>query len=136
MTDTTNCTCSSCERECERLPGWFAPGEAVRAIEAGLAPRLALVQQGDVYALAPAPVGKEGQEIEYQQGRCTFFTQWRRCEIHKSGFKPIECVTGFGCHRGPRPVHPDLMEMFAMWRSDAGRAAVRLWQTRIQEAAA
>lgn len=45
MTDTqviTECQCEKRKRLCAKNPGWFAPDEAKRAIEMGLADRLML----------------------------------------------------------------------------------------------
>src|SRR5258708_37691685 len=83
------CSCPKCKAECRRVPGWFTPEEAMRAIKAGMAKRLTVVHQADVAAVAPACSGMEGHESHYGEGRCTFLTNAGLCEIHDSGFKQI-----------------------------------------------
>ncbi|MFL6764533.1 MAG: hypothetical protein ACJ8FO_04980 [Sphingomicrobium sp.] len=130
-----DCACSACKKACETVPGWFTPAEAVRAIEAGLARRMSAVSEilSGMFALAPSVAGREGRAGWHGLGRCTLLTADGRCEIHDSGFKPVECRTGYGCHDGPDL--PKVEEMWAMWRSPEGKAAVELWQSRVSAGA-
>lgn len=122
-----SCDCIQCKNACMEVPGWFTPAEAVLAINAGLANRLSAVREVDIVALAPSPIGKEGLEKAHSLGICTFLKADGLCEIHNSGFKPIECRTGYGC-KGATPDYPELIEMLSMWDSDEGKAAVMLWR--------
>jgi hypothetical protein len=124
----SECSCDLCKSECTRMPGWFSPAEARRAIDAGLASRLSSVRQGEVVALAPSRVGMEGRETDFGGGRCTFYRNDGYCEIHDTDFKPIECVTGFGCSKGNCI---SLASMFKMWQSGIGRRSVTAWRKAI-----
>ncbi len=126
-----NCSCIACKNACREVPGWFTPTEAKLAIEAGLANRLSAVRECDVVAMAPSPVGYEGKEKRHGTGACTFLTADGLCEIHTSGFKPIECRTGFGC-KGGGPDYPSLHEEHTMWKSEEGKAVVELWRNAIK----
>lgn len=130
MTDAWEaCSCKECARECAKVPGWLAPDEAIRAIEAGFAGRLMMVQENDVLALSPARCGCEGQLANHGCGRCTFLTGDGRCEIHDSGFKPIECRTAFGCSK--KQTAPSISEMHRLWKTPPAAIARALWQTAI-----
>jgi Fe-S-cluster containining protein len=121
-----SCDCSNCKGCCIEVPGWFTPAEALLAIEAGFANRLSAVKEDGVIAIAPSPVGYEGQEKRHGPGICNFFTKDGLCEIHDSGFKPIECRTGFGC--SPGSDYPELETMHEMWVSEEGQNAVKIWR--------
>jgi Fe-S-cluster containining protein len=131
--EKTGCSCKRCKEECRRCPGWFTPEEAVKAIEAGYAPRMSAVVQlhhktlRPITALAPSVIGSEGKRYYHRAGRCTFLNHLDRCEIHRSGFKPVECRLGFSC----RPsTNPNELEMFAMWDTPEGKSAVEKWRSR------
>ena len=112
-----SCACEACRKECERRPGWFAPGEAIRAIEAGHADRLTIVvDHAGVPAIAPIGDGPFGFI-----GRCTFFKN-DRCEIHDSGFKPIECRMGYICKQASIPE----TAVYRMWKTRLGRQALSM----------
>lgn len=123
----TTCACPACVGCCEEVPGWFTPEEASAAIDAGLASRLSLVRERGNFAIAPSRIGCEGAEVLHDRGACTFLKRGGHCEIHESGFKPIECRTGFGCKPGPD--YPSIDRMHAMWESDAGQACLEKWRT-------
>lgn len=120
------CKCSACKGCCEKVPGWFTPTEAMLAIEAGFASRLSAVKEYGVVAIAPSPVGYEGRAKHHGPGVCNFLTKDGLCEIHNSGFKPIECRTGFGC--SPGADYPELETMHEMWASEEGHNAVETWR--------
>jgi Fe-S-cluster containining protein len=131
--EKTGCSCKKCKEECRRLPGWFTPEEAAKAIEAGYAPRMSAVVQlhhktsEPITALAPSIAGSEGKRYYHRMGRCTFLNHLDRCEIHQSGFKPVECRLGFSCRAHTCPTE---LEMFAMWNTLEGKAAVEKWRSR------
>jgi hypothetical protein len=108
------------------VPGWMTPEEAMKAIEVGFAPRLSAVIEGNAIAVAPSVVGNEGRPTPHRPGWCTFLTEDRLCEIHDSGFKPIECRTGFGC-RMDHPDMPSVEDMHDMWNTSEGADAVAAW---------
>ncbi len=121
------CSCSLCVSYCRR-PGWWTVEEADRAIRAGYASRMMLEMSPDrtFGVLAPAFRGCEGQfAIEEHSGRgCTFFAN-ERCELHGTGFMPLECRF---CHHdrpgmGPR-CHADIGKD---WNTAAGRSLVVRW---------
>jgi Fe-S-cluster containining protein len=127
------CDCEKCKHECEKVPGWFTPAEATRAIGAGYANRMSLVAEKSpdiAFALAPSIVGWEGKSTAFAFGRCSFLTKEGRCEIHDSGFKPIECRFGYGCRRSA-PDYPEPEAMRALWRTVEGDTAIRLWQSKV-----
>lgn len=99
------CSCESCARACLNRPGYFAPGEAIKAAEfLGLTLReffdkyLVVDFQTDhtglkvsYYLLMPATVGEQGTVAGYipKRGRCIFLNKENRCDIHS--VKPKEC---------------------------------------------
>jgi Fe-S-cluster containining protein len=127
---TTACDCARCKHCCEEIPGWFAPTEAVKAIKAGYASRLSAVLElsSGVVALVPSIVGREGLPSLFASGRCNLLTKEGLCEIHDSGFKPIECRIGYGCKEVGPDVYPAIEMMHQMWRSPEGIAAIKLWK--------
>lgn len=120
-----SCDCEECRHACQEVPGWFTPVEAVRAINAGYAKRMSAVRERGVYALAPSIAGAEGEITIFWPGCCNFFTQEGKCEIHNSGFKPVECRAGYGCR--PTPEYPEIGVMYELWRSTDGIKAIELW---------
>lgn len=97
-------TCNRCVNACKTKPGWFAPGEVEKVAEyldISLA-ELFKTKLGvdwweaddfidhDVFLLAPATVGYEGQMYPGNpHGRCVFLGLDDRCQIHP--VKPKEC---------------------------------------------
>src|SRR5262245_51533200 len=114
-----SCTCEKCIRACQRAPGWMSPEEARKAIDNGYADRLMrdwfepsskYGNKERIYVLAPASLGCEGKDapevdredlhniirgLEWNKGRCTFFNDEGRCEVHESGFKPLQCKSSY-----------------------------------------
>lgn len=95
------CTCGKCRRACTIKPGWFMPGEAE---EVAKHLNLSLKELFDTYlgvdwwesadnifVLAPAIVGEQtGAEYPGDpNGKCVFFNDEERCNIHL--VKPFEC---------------------------------------------
>lgn len=149
------CQCEKCKQLCIRNPGWFAPGEAKRAIDMGLADQLMLdwIDEDPRYnitkktwVLSPASDGRGGKLApEWDEmhgdttgfflfhgsvwkGRCIFF-QSGLCRIHDTDFKPAECRSAFGC--GKKNSVSEHIEIGKLWDSADGRAAVALWKSKV-----
>lgn len=138
-----SCTCARCKAACERNPGWLSPEDARRAIDAGLSHRLMRdwlepdSRYGNskrLYVLAPASLGYEGADApdllrmilnNGVKGRCTFLTDGRLCEIHSSGFKPLQCRAGRSCVDDDE--YLDNYAMARLWDTPEGRNLVRQW---------
>ena len=139
----SGCTCERCADLCRRNPGWMTPTEARGAIAAGYGPRLMcdwlepseeLGNNDRIHVLAPASVGCEGwyaPEFDIwelmigppNKGKCIFF-KTGLCEIHESGFKPLQCREALACGE---KVGIDNYEMARLWNSDDGRELVDFW---------
>ncbi len=104
-----SCHCTQCRAACEFIPGWMMPGKARTAIARGFAHRLMLCWYSGyktkrIYVLSPAAAGHEGkigpQSVmsgkDWKGGTCTFYKN-QQCEIHSSGFKPLECRLALRC---------------------------------------
>ena len=136
-----SCTCDICRRACLN-PGWFSPDEAASVLHAGLAHKLMkdwiepCEQVGNaerIYILAPASLGHEGKNapelddfflyriIGWNKGQCTFLNNGR-CDIHNSGFKPLQCRGFF---------HGESIDNYTMaklWDNTTARAIVDVWE--------
>ena len=124
------CSCEVCLKYCLR-PGWWTVEEASRALEAGHGKRMMLEMAPDrsFGVLSPAFRGcEEGFAIQENAHRgCNFLTDGL-CELHGTGFQPLECRF---CHhdrpgQGPK-CHEDLEKD---WNTLAGRALVVRWSKR------
>lgn len=89
---------------------------------------LELSPERTLAVLSPAFRGNEGYYAlnQFAHRGCNFLTPDRRCELHGTGFQPLECRF---CHHdrageGPR-CHRDLEKD---WNSAAGRALVARWR--------
>jgi hypothetical protein len=109
-------------------PGWWAVAEAARAIEAGYAQRMMLevAPEFTFGVLSPAFKGCEMQLAlnEFASYGCTFFTN-NKCELHGTGYQPLECRY---CHHdrlgmGPK-CHADIEKD---WNTPAGQALILRW---------
>jgi hypothetical protein len=87
---------------------------------------MSLIEDRGEHVLSPSVCGMEGLMVPMQKGRCTFFTNAGLCKIHNSGFKPIECRLA-SCRPAAGTGEAETNEMFAMWRSPAGQAAIEKW---------
>lgn len=147
----TFCKCSTCVSCCERNPGWMTPDEAVAAMDAGLAKRLMRdwyesydskdgTYHPRFFILAPASKGAESQEAPecpslvswyhgWYKGRCNFLTKQGLCELHDSGFKPLQCRTGSGC--SPTDGYYSNLDMAKKWDTKKGRAAIKRWEKEV-----
>lgn len=121
------CDCDTCVAYCVR-PGWWTVEEAARAIDAGYGRRMMLEMAPELTfgVLSPAFKGCEvdfATNLHAERG-CTFLADGR-CELHGTGFQPLECRF---CHHdrcglGPQ-CHADLEKD---WNTPAGRALIARW---------
>ncbi len=121
------CACEICLGYCVR-PGWWTVEEAAGAMAAGYGPRMMLEIAPDrsFGVLSPAFKGCEGTfALKNCATRgCTFLKE-KRCELHGTGYQPLECRF---CHHD-RPglglqCHADIEKD---WNTPAGRALVVQW---------
>lgn len=113
------CSCSKCQKACQRVPGWFRPGEAEKVAEfldlsmqdlfdQYLGVRVQYLRTVDtenedgidecneVLLLAPAVTRADAGYPYYGVGVCTFFKNGR-CQIHP--VKPFECADCMPCDK-------------------------------------
>lgn len=109
MTNFIECNCPRCIELCMNGPGWFTVKEAKLAIQNGYANKLMLDYYFDrddnkkYYVLSPAIIGFEGKlytktDDEFSIGKCVLLNDNKLCDIHNSGFKPIQCKTALPCY--------------------------------------
>lgn len=155
----SSCTCDMCVGARERNPGWFTPEEAMQAIKAGYARRMmrdwyvpdehVASEHDKIYVLAPASQGFGGTDAPeipeglnlvaamfWCKGRCTFLNKGL-CEIHDSGFKPLQCRDAFCCDEGTRKYdrsdRDSNVSVAKLWNTEEGRAIVRAWEAAVSE---
>jgi len=121
------CNCEICRSYCQR-PGWWTITQAYQAIEAGYARRMMLEMSPDYSygVLAPAFRGCEGKFATnfFAKRGCTFFTDGN-CEIHSTGFLPLECAFCHHTRKGQGEIcHADIGKQ---WNTPAGQTLVVLW---------
>lgn len=121
------CSCSICLGYCKR-PGWWTVEEAERAIDGGYANRMMLEISPELTfgVLSPAFKGCEaGIALNiYASFGCNFLKD-NLCELHGTGFQPLECRfchherTGLGekCH----------LDIEKQWHTREGQALVIRW---------
>jgi hypothetical protein len=121
------CGCDICKAYCKR-PGWWTVCEASKAIESGYGRRMMLEFSPDFSfgVLSPAFRGCEGYYAirEFSGGGCCFLNNGL-CELHGTGFQPLECRfchhsrmgAGMRCHE----------EIGRDWNTPAGREIVQKW---------
>jgi hypothetical protein len=109
-------------------PGWWTVNEAARALDAGYARRmmLELSPERTFGVLSPAFKGCGGTFAlnEFAHLGCNFLKD-NRCELHGTGFQPLECRV---CHHtrpglGPK-CHADIEKS---WITPAGRLLIQKW---------
>ena len=121
------CSCAVCLGYCAR-PGWWTVEEAARALAAGFGPRMMLEipPEQTFGVLSPAFVGCEGglaNNLAARRG-CSFLKN-QRCELHGSGFQPLECRF---CHHDRPGLGPDChADLERDWHTPQGQALVQLW---------
>jgi len=109
-------------------PGWWTVAEADHAIGAGLGSRMMLemAPTRSFGVLSPAFKGCQqdfARQI-YSANGCSFLKAGR-CELHGTGFQPLECR--FCHHDRPgkgKQCHADIEND---WNTPAGRSLVVLW---------
>lgn len=148
---TGSCTCSHCVSACKHIPGIFHPVEALRAIRSGYADDLMTVwvhddnrsyklrQQWRVIMPITAPTAdmrRDGFDPRRRlepweaNGRCIFLNVDDRCEIHDSGFKPVECRHALLC--APDDADKQHDRALAAWASPVGRFVLDLWKRELE----
>ena len=121
------CACEICLAYCRR-PGWWTVEEAAGAIAAGYGGRMMLEMAPDrsFGVLSPAFKGCEVNfALDVYSGRGCTFLKDDRCELHGTGFQPLECRF---CHHdrpgmGPK-CHADVERD---WNTSRGRVLVVRW---------
>jgi Fe-S-cluster containining protein len=126
------------------------PEEASRAIADGRAGRLMLDwwepsdelgNEDRIYLLCPAAEDCEGcfapigDFLEmalglFEKGQCTFLKAGK-CEIHDSGFKPLECRTAHHDREDEELPLDERASIAAAWMTDRGRQIVAEWKTLV-----
>lgn len=124
------CSCPVCLSYCRR-PGWWTVEEASTALDAGYGGRMMLemAPERSFGVLSPAFKGCEAAFAieEFSSGGCTFLKR-DLCELHGTGFQPLECRfchhdrigLGLGCHT----------DIEAQWNTARGRALVVRWSNQ------
>lgn len=124
------CNCEICRSYCMR-PGWWTVEQAAQALAAGYEFRMMLEMAPEMSfgVLSPAFRGCEGTFATnlYADRGCNFLKN-DLCELHSTGFEPLECRF---CHHerlglGPK-CHADLE---ADWNTPAGQALVEKWSQK------
>lgn len=151
MEDVVNlsCSCSECQKLCERNPGWPTPDEAERLLNDGHSGNLMLdfwVQSPrNVKVLAPATKGFEGKDapsfsemchidpMDPCKGVCVFFTKDRLCALHDTDMKPICCREGTACARDrfSSKKHVTPAQVKQMWDTERGYALIARWKEEV-----
>lgn len=130
-----SCTCEACAGACKRIPGVFAPLEALRAVHAGHAQRMVETRMDSIIVLMPLADG-EFSEGHYRdgaysaRGRCTFLSGSDRCELHETGFKPKECREALLCGEGMGRAEGRDLE--ASWNTRVGHLVRQLWHKALE----
>ncbi len=121
------CSCDVCVRYCAR-PGWWTVEEAALAIKGGYGGRMMLEMSPDrsFGVLAPAFRGCEvGFATQECASRGCNFLEEGRCELHGTGFQPLECRH---CHHDRPGAGPAChAEIEKEWNGDEGRALIVRW---------
>lgn len=128
------CGCEICKAYCIR-PGWWTVSGAARAMAAGYGGRMMLEVSPDrtFGVLSPAFFGCEGNFAlqEYANRGCNFLKEGL-CELHGTGFEPLECLFCHHLRKGMgQKCHADLEKD---WKTPAGRALVKEWIAQARKA--
>ena len=121
------CACKTCLAFCAR-PGWWAVDEALQALDGGLGSRMMLEVAPDrsFGVLSPAFRGCEGMIAtnNYALNGCTFLEN-SQCDLHGSGFQPLECRFCHHTRQGQGVICHEALEQD--WARPLGRQLVRRW---------
>ncbi len=129
------CSCSKCKSMCH-APCCGSVEDFEKIIEAGYADRLmfddlpSVCDGGDI--IKPALKGHEGKQAPWETKSelgCTFW-KYGKCELHKSGLKPIQ---GKQATHTDQHVAADKAQAFseiskADWESPRGMALIEKWK--------
>lgn len=126
--------CTGCRggvEACESRAGWPIPSEAKKMLDAGLAMRMMLdywASDGSLprtEIVCPAEDDRGGGPAAgiMPGGRCTFLKD-DLCEIHNSGYKPLECRVAC-CKKRDSRLH---LKVAKTWNNEEGRAVVEEWK--------
>lgn len=121
------CDCEVCRTYCVR-PGWWTVEEAKRAIMAGYASRMMLEISPEFTfgVLAPAFRGCESAFAlqDFANAGCSFLKD-NLCELHKTGFQPLECRFCHHQRKGQgRNCHSELERD---WNTPEGQKLIEKW---------
>lgn len=107
--ERSSCSCDLCRVACERMPGFFRPGETAAAaalfgltVERFERRYLATAKTHlGTHAVLPRIVGLlTGTAYgPYDRGRCVFLDAGGRCQIYAA--RPYECAHGNPCDQTP-----------------------------------
>lgn len=128
---TSECDCHQCVSMCERIPCWPSPQEARDLIESGYGRKLMHTVDYDyrigydIELICPAPQDyTPGTFTSDRYGVCVFLTNDDLCQIHNTGFKPIEAR--LVDHRNaPEDLH---LQVLLLWDTPEGKEVIKLWQ--------
>lgn len=133
--------CSTCVAMCIR-PGWFGLADASAALDAGHANSMMLdswqLYSRAVFILGAAIPGYGGQHSPwFPRQACVFQSVDGLCDLHTSGFKPLECrAASCADSRTFTPeedeargsVHESIAKM---WDTPEGVALVERWKALV-----
>lgn len=125
------CSCEICRSYCRR-PGWWTVEEARQAIGAGYGNRMMLEIAPDMTfgVLSPAFKGCERNYAlqAYANNGCNFLKHGL-CELHGTGFEPLECLF---CHHLRKGLGQKCHEEIEKdWQTPAGQTLVKAWIEQI-----
>ncbi len=125
------CSCDVCRAYCRR-PGWWTVKEADRALKAGYGMRMMLEVPGDLSfgVLSPAFRGCEGNFAlnEYARYGCCFLSKGL-CQLHGTGFEPLECRFCHHDRQGQGQMCHDAIEKD--WHTPLGQQLVWDWAAMV-----
>jgi len=121
------CGCDICKAYCNR-PGWWTVTEAENALRTGYGSRMMLeISQDFTFGvLSPAFFGCEGNfalQTHAHRGCC--FLRNGLCQLHDTGFQPLECRFCHHARTGQGALCHAALEKD--WRSPEGQHLVSLW---------
>jgi len=121
------CSCEICRSFCLR-PGWWTVDEATRAFKAGYGSRMMLEVSPEFTfgVLSPAFRGCEHNFAlqQFASNGCNFLSD-NLCELHGTGFQPLECRF---CHHTRQGLGKRChAEIEKDWQTPAGALLVLNW---------
>ena len=124
----SSCTCSACVEMCGICPCIPTPDEAEQMLDHGYGQRMSsreVYKIDSFHILCPSVRGHECQhDMTHFSGGCTFLKDGL-CEIHDSGFKPLE---GRAVHHDDDYSTEGMHEyIINRWDNREGRRVFRRW---------